>query len=91
MVEEPIIKGKLGNRAVGKIVAMHPTAGGAAGDFKYELWPQDELSRWTTNFGIHQLTISWRATKGEKKLKHVQLLKVRCLAWRSILSLDSMT
>lgn len=88
-VEEPIIKGKLGNRAVGKIVAIHPTVGGKAEDFKYELWPQDELSRWTTNFGIPQLTISWRATKGEKKLKHVQLLKVRCSAWRSILSLDS--
>ncbi|KAJ0135270.1 Uncharacterized protein HZ326_21694 [Fusarium oxysporum f. sp. albedinis] len=32
-VEEPIIKGRLGNKAVGRIVVIHPTVGGKAEDF----------------------------------------------------------
>lgn len=75
-VEEPIIKGRWGDRPVGKIVVIHPTVGGKAQEFKYEMWPHDELSLWTMYFGIPQIVIYWRAIKEEKDLKHIQVLKV---------------
>ncbi|EXK77805.1 hypothetical protein FOQG_17509 [Fusarium oxysporum f. sp. raphani 54005] len=74
-VEEPIIKGRLGNKAVGRIVVIHPTVGGKAEDFQYGMWPHDELSLWTTKFGIPQIVIYWRAVKGEKDQRRMQALK----------------
>lgn len=76
-VEEPIIKGRLGNKAAGRIVVIHPTVGGKAEDFQYEMWPHDELSLWTTKFGIPQIVIYWRAVKGEKDQRRMQALKVQ--------------
>ncbi|KAH7000957.1 hypothetical protein EDB80DRAFT_647862 [Ilyonectria destructans] len=75
MVEEPIIKGKLGNRAVSKIVVVHPTIGGAA-DFTYEMWPHDEPSLWTMNFGIPDIVIYWRQVKAKKPQQYNSIPKV---------------
>ncbi|CEI60186.1 unnamed protein product [Fusarium venenatum] len=76
-VEEPIIKGQLGNRAVTKIIVVHPTVKGKACEFMYEIWPHDEVSLWTKRYKIPIITIRWRVTKKEKDLKHMQLLKAR--------------
>ncbi|XEV04488.1 hypothetical protein FSHL1_009775 [Fusarium sambucinum] len=74
-VEEPIIKGQLGNKAVGSIIVVHPTVKGDACEFMYEIWPHDEISLWTTRYKIPTITITWRITKNEKDLKHMELLK----------------
>jgi hypothetical protein len=76
-VEEPIIKGRFCNKPVGKIVVIHPTVGGKAEDFPYELWPCDELFLWTTNFVTPKHVTHWRAVKKEKALRHIQVLKVQ--------------
>ncbi|KAH7131724.1 hypothetical protein B0J13DRAFT_508831 [Dactylonectria estremocensis] len=76
MVEEPIVKGKMDNKPVEKIVVVHPTVGGKAEEFKYEMWPHDEFSLWTKNFGIQEIVIYWRKVKGEKKQQITKVLKV---------------
>ncbi|UNI22493.1 hypothetical protein JDV02_008379 [Purpureocillium takamizusanense] len=68
LIEEPILKGKLGNRPVNKIVVVHPTVGEAA-DFTYELWPHDEPSLWTTSFDIPDTVRYWRQVKLPKGAK----------------------
>ncbi|WKT54237.1 hypothetical protein QSH57_004821 [Fusarium oxysporum f. sp. vasinfectum] len=65
LYEEPIIKGKMDNQAVKKIVIAHPTVG-AAVDFTYEMWPHDEPSLWTTTFGIPDIKVYWRQVKTAK-------------------------
>ena len=50
-IEEPILRGVLGNRAVSRIDVVHPTVPGAE-DFSYQLWPTDETSLWVTKFGV---------------------------------------
>lgn len=74
-VEEPIIKGKLGNRAVRKIVVVHPTVGGAA-DFTYEMWPHDEPSLWTMNSRMPDIVIYWRQVKAKKPQQNSSITKV---------------
>ncbi|KAH7267981.1 hypothetical protein B0J15DRAFT_389816 [Fusarium solani] len=68
-IEEPIIEGKMGNRPVKKIIVVHPTVGEKAEDFKYEMWPRDEVSIWTETFGILKIVIHWRAVQGDKPRK----------------------
>ncbi|KAH6964589.1 hypothetical protein DER45DRAFT_556999 [Fusarium avenaceum] len=65
LYEEPIIKGMLGNRPVTRIVVAHPTIQSAL-DFTYEMWPHDEFSLWTENFGIQDIVIYWRKVKTGK-------------------------
>jgi hypothetical protein len=66
-VEEPIIQGKMENRHVKKITVVHPTVGGKAEDFRYEMWPSDKSPLWTKKFGRRDTGICWRAVKGQKK------------------------
>jgi hypothetical protein len=40
-IEEPIVKGHVGNHAVERIVAVHPTVCGAS-RIRYQIWPEDE-------------------------------------------------
>lgn len=44
-------------------MAVHPTVGGEAADFKYEMWPNDEHSMWTGTFGARDMAIHWREVK----------------------------
>ena len=68
-IEEPIIKGKMGNRPVKKIIVVHPTVGKNSEDFKYEMWPRDEVSIWTETFGTLRIVVHWRAVPGDKPRK----------------------
>ncbi|RSL97958.1 hypothetical protein CEP52_010622 [Fusarium oligoseptatum] len=68
-VEEPIIQGRMGNKPVKKIIVVHPSVGGKAEDFKYEMWPQDEVYVWTKAFGTRKIVIHWRPVQGEKSTK----------------------
>ncbi len=74
MIEEPILKGKYGNRPVRKIVVVHPTVGKAA-EFTYELWPHDEPSLWTASFGIPDTVRYWRQVKLPRKESKVNALE----------------
>ena len=76
-VEEPIITGKLCDRHVSQIWAVHPCVKGAA-DFKYPLWPQDHVSSWNDRFGNISRRHCWRATK---LTPAVQYLKVSNLKY----------
>ncbi|KAM5466362.1 hypothetical protein MauCBS54593_006100 [Microsporum audouinii] len=49
-IEEPIVKGVYGGRAVSRIEFVHPTVRGAE-DFLYQAWPNDQTSIWVANFG----------------------------------------
>ncbi|KAF4959433.1 hypothetical protein FGADI_1654 [Fusarium gaditjirri] len=62
LYEEPIIKGKMGNRPVGKIDIAHPSIK-AASDFIYQIWPHDNSSLWKKTFGIQDIVLPWRQTK----------------------------
>ncbi|OAQ78545.1 hypothetical protein VFPBJ_06666 [Purpureocillium lilacinum] len=74
IIEEPILKGKYGNRPVKKIVVVHPTVGKAA-EFTYELWPHDEPSLWTASFGIPDTVRYWRQVKLPRKESKVNALE----------------
>ncbi|KAI2000002.1 hypothetical protein LOZ52_005282 [Ophidiomyces ophidiicola] len=49
-IEEPILKGAFGGRAVSRIEMVHPTVKGAE-NFSYQAWPMDETCIWIANFG----------------------------------------
>ncbi|TLD29341.1 hypothetical protein PspLS_03211 [Pyricularia sp. CBS 133598] len=40
LIEKPILEGKFGNKAVGRIIISHPTVQGAE-ELGYQLWPND--------------------------------------------------
>lgn len=42
-IEEPVIRGRLGQNAVRQIIMVHPTVKGGA-EFSYEIWPFDKSS-----------------------------------------------
>ncbi|KAG5809071.1 hypothetical protein H9Q74_009278 [Fusarium xylarioides] len=62
LYEEPIIKGKMGNRPVGRIHTAHPAVE-IASDFIYQLWPCDISWFWIKIFGIPDIEFRWRQTK----------------------------
>ncbi|KAH8177917.1 hypothetical protein LIA77_02999 [Sarocladium implicatum] len=64
-IEEPIIKGRLGNRPVRRIKVAHPTVSGAGGR-SYELWPRDSSATWISTFGLSTIQITWRAVSTKK-------------------------
>ncbi|KAM0282076.1 hypothetical protein ACHAPQ_009722, partial [Fusarium lateritium] len=68
LYEEPIIKGKLGNRPVKRIVVAHPTIKLAI-NFTYEMWPDDKPSLWTEAFGMPDIVIYWRKVKTTNHVK----------------------
>ncbi|KAJ9412645.1 hypothetical protein QL093DRAFT_2570520 [Fusarium oxysporum] len=77
LYEEPIIKGKMDNQAVKKIVIAHPTVG-AAVDFTYEMWPHNKPSLWITTFGIPDIKVYWRQVKTAKPNHHSYDSEVGC-------------
>ncbi|QKD62382.2 uncharacterized protein FOBCDRAFT_254365 [Fusarium oxysporum Fo47] len=62
LYEEPIIKGKMGNRPVGRIDTAHPVIE-VANDFIYQIWPHNNSSLWIKKFGILDIDLPWRKTK----------------------------
>lgn len=62
-IEEPILKGEVGGRAVSQIEMVHPTVREAE-NFHYQIWPVDETHTWIAKFGT--LTLSkpcWRTVR----------------------------
>ncbi|KAH6976789.1 hypothetical protein EDB80DRAFT_692454 [Ilyonectria destructans] len=49
LVELPILTGIVGGHAVSRIEAVHPMVHGAE-DFRYQLWPVDEVRIWINKF-----------------------------------------
>jgi hypothetical protein len=62
-IEEPILKGMVGDRSVECIQTVHPTVDGAE-DFSYQSWPVDRTDEWIEKFPL-QITaqVSWRRVK----------------------------
>jgi hypothetical protein len=58
-IEEPIVKGENGGRAVLRIEIVHPTVHGAE-NFRYQVWPVDETCKWIEHFGILNMKRRWR-------------------------------
>jgi hypothetical protein len=67
VIEEPIVKGKLGNRAVRRIDVVHPTVPGAS-RMLYQLWPKDQCSEWVSAFGNPKAVMKWRQVKPQRKV-----------------------
>ncbi|KAF5544679.1 major facilitator superfamily transporter [Fusarium phyllophilum] len=65
LYEEPIIKGNMGNRPVGRIDTAHPFIETAI-DFIYQIWPYDNSSLWKKTFGNQDIDLPWRQTKTHK-------------------------
>jgi hypothetical protein len=70
IIEEPIIKGRLGNRPVQRIDVVHPTVLGA---FKasYQLWPHDHAFIWVSVFGDKKVG-HWRQVKPRRAVTGVE-------------------
>ena len=67
-IEEPIIRGHLGQHAVNLITIVHPMVTGAE-EFLYEVWPRDQGSTWTKNFGVQTVEeVSKKREKTKRKL-----------------------
>ncbi|KAH6699048.1 hypothetical protein BKA61DRAFT_216046 [Leptodontidium sp. MPI-SDFR-AT-0119] len=70
VIEEPIVKGKLGTSAVSRIEMVHPTVKGAE-NICYQIWPVDETTSWTARFGeLNVQRRSWRMVKKVKTLSN---------------------
>lgn len=67
LIEEPIIKGKLGNRHVQRIDIVHPTVRGASLTL-YQFWPVDQYPRWVFKFGNTNKRVAWRKVKTRHKV-----------------------
>jgi hypothetical protein len=73
LYEEPIIKGTMGNRAVGRIDVAHPFIESAI-DFIYQIWPYDNSSLWKKTFGNLDIELPWRQTKTPKPTAQVKYI-----------------
>jgi hypothetical protein len=58
-IEEPILRGEIGGRAVKRIELVHPTVKGAE-SFRYQIWPLDETQLWIAKFGTPVPKPFWR-------------------------------
>lgn len=65
-IEEPIIKGILGNRSVRRIIVVHPTIPEAS-RMQYQLWPEDQCFAWVSKFGNVKAVTNWRQVKTRSK------------------------
>lgn len=63
LIEEPILKGELGDHGLFRIYMVHPTVKGAE-NFKYQVWPVDQTDTWIAKFGLPKTTPHWRQVKG---------------------------
>ncbi|KAL2201885.1 hypothetical protein CC79DRAFT_1281689, partial [Sarocladium strictum] len=59
VLEEPIIKGKLGNRSVKQIQIIHPMATKVP-IAPYMLWPTDDVADWISQHGLGKGKVKWR-------------------------------
>uniref|UniRef100_L7JJU7 Uncharacterized protein n=1 Tax=Pyricularia oryzae (strain P131) TaxID=1143193 RepID=L7JJU7_PYRO1 len=63
LIEKPILQGKLGNRAVGRIMLIHPMVHGAEAT-AYQAWPTNNTSKWQEIFGNERAApVRWRKVK----------------------------
>lgn len=58
-IKNLVITGKLSNRPVGRIEAVHPVVP-AAQNFSYQLWPRDKVASWIHVFGLIGQATYWR-------------------------------
>ena len=75
-VEQPIIQGVFGNRAVRKIFAVHPMVNNGAEFPPYQMWPKDEASMWLATFGEQGSMRNWRVIPTSRKKDLSAFLKV---------------
>lgn len=63
-IEGPIIAGFWGSSSLKSVDIVHPQVARAA-ESRYQLWPRDDVSRWSARFGgdSHRRT-AWRGVKG---------------------------
>jgi hypothetical protein len=77
VIEQPIIKGAVGQDSVCHIDVVHPTVKKAE-EFSYELWPDDNKSTWIKRFGLQTGPRNWRATgQREEKLQLLNMMDLR--------------
>lgn len=71
LIEEPILKGMIGSRSVGRIQMVHPTVEGAE-EFSYQSWPVDRTEDWTEKFPHPTIArTSWRTVKIQPEIQHI--------------------
>lgn len=58
-IEEPIVRGQIGQYAVRQIVLVHPTVTESE-EYLYERWPEDKYSTWIQKFGLRNEKTKWR-------------------------------
>jgi hypothetical protein len=69
VIEQPIIKGAIGEASVDRICLVHPMVKRAE-DLSYQFWPDDNKLTWIKQFGLQLEPRKWRITgKREGKLK----------------------
>ncbi|KAL4916504.1 hypothetical protein BDW62DRAFT_202660 [Aspergillus aurantiobrunneus] len=64
-LEEPIIKGRLGDCAVEHITNVHPTVAEGR-EFQYEIWPADDSARWIREYGLQHAMPKWRSIREDR-------------------------
>lgn len=62
VIEEPILKGMLGNHPVGRIELVHPSVPNAPVQ-RYQIWPRDESSCWKSDSRAKVPNTKWRNVK----------------------------
>jgi hypothetical protein len=71
LMEEPVVKGRLGGKSVDRIYMVHPTVKGAE-DFYYQIWPSDETHLWVERFAQPSIRQpSWREVKLTSLLEEI--------------------
>lgn len=83
VIEEPIVKGLFGERAVHKIMICHPMVKESE-EFVYELWPSDRRDDWRKRFGSAPFEMKWRQTG--KKAQKIQWKSMRVSSEKYICS-----
>jgi len=72
-IEEPILKGEIGGRAVKRIELVHPTVKGAE-SFRYQFWPLDETKVWIATFGASIPRPLWRKIRISLEVLNIKKL-----------------
>ncbi|KAK2734595.1 formamidopyrimidine-DNA glycosylase [Colletotrichum kahawae] len=71
-IEEPVLKGILGNRPVDRILAAHPTIEQAKTFPPYEIFPNDHQNLWKSVFGgLKCPKHKWRSIDGNIRTSHI--------------------
>ena len=87
LIEEPILKGMVGGRAVGCIQMVHPTVGGGE-EFSYQSWPVDRTEEQTEKFPYPIIARpSWRTVKVQPEIQHI--IAISAFADKGIFNAES--